>query len=133
MHTPAHLRCGKGSPWWPSQRFPAASPGSGPKPKPSNLQTSQLHLPQGQVMTPDILCPEMTPSSRKNVFLGQTCTGISRDSLTRQRALCVWYWGSLPRVCTSVSPTGPDRRPSGRKGARASGWGRGCCSLPLNS
>ena len=39
VRTLAHLWCGKGSLWWHSQRFPAASPGSGPKPNPSNLQS----------------------------------------------------------------------------------------------
>lgn len=40
-------------------------------------RVGRLSLAQGQVMTPDILCPEMTPSFRKEWFLGQTRTGDS--------------------------------------------------------
>lgn len=42
-------------------------------------------------MTPGILCPEMTPSSRKNWLLGQTCTGAPGDSLAKPAAPCVWW------------------------------------------
>lgn len=105
--TSTHPKCRKGTPWWGFQRFPRNCQ-SLLKPKAQVKQFAisgrigRLLLAEGQIMAPGILCPDMTPSSRKNWLLAQICTGAPRrQSGQACSPVCLVLW-KLAHICSSA-------------------------------